>query len=238
MENIGNQNDNQVKEVFSETLMNEEEKLLENENGVTYYNYLQNLANLRTNERIYNKGKAHASLLMATLLAKTESSLRMYCTGLKPDILSDFKGSYWAVFQEFFRERLSNPNFGKNSINILVQENDYTRKAPFQCVKAAQEKYPNKINVRIITKKGRNEILRKLDFWNDNKWYNFISEKNNYNFSIYDNVAYRFEYSADLFKAIGCFQNNADSMCKALINCFDTIFKDDNFSEELVLPNN
>ena len=90
-------------------LKQEKEKELE-----SYHSYLNGLASQDpTSSDIFsNKGVAHASILMATLMANTDHKIDMYCTGLRPGILcgrdendpDGFKGAYWEEFEKLISD--------------------------------------------------------------------------------------------------------------------------------------
>ncbi len=200
----------------------------QSEKELTFYQaYLDDLANQKpTSSDIFsNKGIAHASILMATLMANTEHKMDMYCTGLRPGILcgkddndeSGFRGAYWIEFKKFFLETIKSPDYGENSIRILIQKDDWIENAPFRVVGNALRDSitANKIQVRIITEESKVEIenfLGKPD-----------NDKINYNFAIYDDKAFRLEYEADSYRALGSF--NSSSWCNLLSSMFEKAFE-------------
>lgn len=210
-------------------LLNEEEKKLS-----SYKEYLEDLAINNNNGVIFNAGKAHASILMATLLANTCKSLKMYCTGLRPDILDGFQGSYWDVFQKFF-ERIDSEHFKKNSIQILLQEDDRIEEmkknpdkiTPFSILKKATKKFPNIIVIKKIKADGKKKIEDDLGGLPQ------VKSDYNINFSVFDNKAFRLEYMPKEYKAIGSFDNV--DWCKRLSCCFDGVFNNQNLSQPVVL---
>lgn len=199
----------------SAELKKEEEKALK-----PYQEYLNGLAQKDpvSSEIFTNKGKEHASILMATLLANTEHNLDMYCQGLRPGILcgrqegdgEGFEGAYWEEFKKFFSETISSPNFADNSIRILIQNEQWLEYAPFQKVAEALRNgtTKNKITVKVIKPEDKRQIEESLG----------KKDSINYNFSIYDNKAFRLEYEPDEYQAIGSF--NSPSWCELLSNMF------------------
>lgn len=186
----------------------------------SYQDYLTGLAQQEpvSSEIFTNQGKGHASILMATLLSNTEHSLDMYCQGLRPGILcgrkegdgEGYEGAYWDEFKNFFREKITSKEFANNSIRILIQSEKWLENAPFKEVSDAlkKEETRDKISVRVIRK-------------DDKEWIEDSLGKKasiNYNFSIYDNKAFRLEYEPDEYHAIGSF--NSPSWCDLLSRMF------------------
>lgn len=197
------------------------------EQDLTYYQeYLDGLAQRDpvSSEVFTNKGRAHASILMATLLANTEHNLDMYCQGLRPGILcgkseedpEGYKGAYWAQFQEFFTNTIKSDAFEKESVRILIQDKQWIGNMPFKIIgKALQNEITkSKIRVKVISTEARNLIEESLG----------KKENTNYNFSIYDNKAFRLEYEPNEYLAIGSF--NDSSWCKLLGEMFNYAFED------------
>lgn len=202
-------------------LFNEAEKKI-----LYYQKYLNELAQrvpTPSSELFRNTDAPFASILMATLLANTEKSMDMYCQGLRPGILcgkdendsEGFCGSYWKIFEKFFSETIKSKSFGDGSIRILIQRRDWFTNKPFQVIKNAlgNSDMNNKILVRQIREDARKHIENLLGKKNDDT---------NYNFSIFDNKAFRLEYDPDRFKAIGSF--NDTTWCNLLKGMFDYAF--------------
>ena len=202
-------------------LKQEKEKELE-----SYHSYLNGLASQDpTSSDIFsNKGVAHASILMATLMANTDHKIDMYCTGLRPGILcgrdendpDGFKGAYWEEFKKFFSETIKSVGFKDNSIRILIQEDDWINNAPFRLIGNAlrDDNTKNKIKVKIISEESKQQIenvLGKPD-----------KDNINYNFSIFDEKAFRLEYEADSYRALGSF--NSSSWSRMLSKLFQDAF--------------
>lgn len=191
----------------------------------SYQAYLDSLAQGTSisSEIFTNKGKAHASILMATLLANTEHDVKMYCQGLSPGILcgakekdgTGFEGAYWSEFKRFFSETLKSDSFGPNSVKILIQKQDWINNQPFQIISQAlqSQKTQGKIIVKQISSESKSEIERVLG----------NSGNNEYNFAIFDNIAYRLEYNPNDYQANGSFNN--PSWCAILNSLFDYAFK-------------
>ena len=212
-----------MSEKRSVKLIRDEEK-----NISSYQKYLDELAskNPPSTEIFSNKGEAHASILMATLIANTEHHLDMYCTGLRPGILcgSDndkgFKGAYWEEFQHFFNETIVSDAFGDNSVRILVQKKDWLKNPPFGVVRNAliNPRTTNKIKVKLISEESKDQIEMILGKQK--------GENGNYNFAIFDCKAFRLEYEADSYRALGSF--NSPSWTKILTNLFNVAFDNKN----------
>lgn len=196
------------------------------ERALQYYlDYLIGLANKKSVEIFSNKGEAHASILMATLLANTEKSVSMYCQGLRPGILSGendedpkgWNGAYWAEFKKFFDKTIKSAAFGSNSVRLLIQSENWLKNQPFKIVaKSLQDnETKDKIKVKIIKPENRDMIE------------NLLGKKNgkniNYNFSVFDNKAFRLEYDPDEYRAIGSFDDVA--WCNLLNNLFEKAYK-------------
>lgn len=190
----------------------------------SYQEYLDGLAQKDpvSSEIFTNKGKEHASILMATLLANTEHSLDMYCQGLRPGILcgkqegdgEGFEGAYWNEFKKFFNETIVSEGFASGSIRILIQNEQWLGNAPFQKIAEAlnNETTSNKIVVKVIKQEDKERIEACLG----------KKESINYNFSIYDGRAFRLEYEPNSYQAIGSFNNIAWS--SLLKEYFDPAF--------------
>ena len=208
------------KTIKSVKLIKEEETKL-----TSYQAYLDGLAQGTSisSEIFTNKGKAHASILMATLLANTEYEIKMYCQGLSPGILcgkienddDGFEGAYWNEFKHFFEETLKSDSFKPGSVKILIQKQDWIRNKPFQIISQAlqDQRTCNKILIRQISPESKSEIVRVLG---DNG-------QNDYNFATFDNKAYRLEYNPNDYQASGSFNN--PSWCDILNRLFDSAFK-------------
>lgn len=189
-----------------------------------YQTYLDALAqgNSISTEIFTNRGEAHASILMATLLANTTNSLKLYCRGLTPGILcgkeegdgEGFEGAYWHEFKQFFKETIKSEKFGSDSVKILIQDTSWINNQPFKLIKEAltNPTTKNKIKVKQITTTSKAEIERLLGNKDDQ----------NYNFAIFDSKAFRLEYRPNDYQAIGSFNN--PSWCSMLNTLFDYAF--------------
>ncbi len=206
-------------ETQSAKLEKQEEKDLQ-----YYREYLDGLAkkNPVSSEIFSNKGKVHASILMATLLINTEHRLDMYCQGLRPGILcgkdendeDGYRGAYWKAFKDFFNTSIKSGAFGKESVRILIQDEQWINNMPFKVVgKALRDNVTkDKVIVKIISSQARDLIEQSLG----------KKENTNYNFSIYDDNAFRLEYEPDDYLAIGSF--NDPSWCNLLREMFNYAF--------------
>jgi hypothetical protein len=200
-------------------LINEKEREIK-----FYQTYLDKLAQGKSisSEIFTNRGEAHASILMATLLANTTNTLKLYCRGLTPGLLcgktegdgEGFEGAYWAEFKQFFQSTIKSERFGTNSVEILIQEDKYLEYQPFQTIKQAlqNEAIKSKIKIKKITDGSKKDIERVLGNGNGE----------NYNFAIFDGHAFRLEYNPDDYQAIGSFNN--PTWCNLLTKLFDSAF--------------
>ncbi len=201
------------------------ELIKDEEKKISFYQtYLDNLAqgDSVSSEIFRNKGEAHASILMATLLANTVESLKLYCRGLTPGILcgknendgTGFEGAYWYEFKRFFDNTIKSVRFQNNSVQILIQEDRYLDNQPFLKVKQALQdpETKNKIKVKKIT----SDLKKEIDSFLGN------SKGENYNFAIFDGRAFRLEYNPDTYQAIGSFRSL--SWCDLLGALFDKAF--------------
>ncbi len=214
---------NNMSEKRSVKLIRDEEK-----NISSYQKYLDELAskNPPSTEIFSNKGEAHASILMATLIANTEHYLDMYCTGLRPGILcgkdddKGFEGAYWEEFQRFFKETIRSEEFKDESVRILVQRKDWLSYPPFDVVGSAlrDPATTNKIKVKLISDKSKEQIERILGKQK--------GENGNYNFAIFDRKAFRLEYEADSYRALGSF--NSPSWSDLLTDMFNKAYANEN----------
>lgn len=206
-------------EIQSAILEKQEEKDLQ-----YYREYLDGLAkkNPVSSEIFTNKGKVHASILMATLLINTEHRLDMYCQGLRPGILcgrdendeDGYRGAYWKAFKDFFNTSIKSNEFKERSVRILIQDDQWINNMPFKEVgKALRDDITkDKVIVKHILPQARDLIEKSLG----------KKEDTNYNFSIYDDRAFRLEYEPNEYLAIGSF--NDPSWCNLLREMFDYAF--------------
>lgn len=195
----------------------------------SYQIYLNELAqgDSISSEIFTNRGEAHASILMATLLANTTKSLKLYCRGLTPGILcgkdegdgTGFEGAYWNEFKRFFQETIMSNTFGPNSVEILIQEQKWIYNQPFNIIKKSMlnSSVKGKIKVKQIAYNSKDQIEAYLGRKNGT-----IMKSGNYNFAIFDGKAFRLEYDTKDYQAIGSFNN--PSWCSLLTALFDYAF--------------
>lgn len=184
-----------------------------------YQTYLEDLARRRfiSSEIITNRGEARASILMATLLANTIDSLKLYCRGLSPGILcgkdegdgKGFEGAYWEEFKRFFD--VKKKKYESISVEILIQDTTWLYNQPFQIIKETIK--DSKIQVKKISDVSKKRIEELLGNTNGE----------NYNFAIFDGKAFRLEYNPNNYQAMGSFNN--PSWCNFLTYLFDTAFE-------------
>ena len=215
----------------ADDLITQKDKAKEEEDAIkNYRNYLESLVKDASPDIFLNKGTAHASVLMATLLKNTHKSVKMYCAGLRPGILCGkeegangdekkvgFQGVYWTEFKRLFEKRIEDSSFGKNSVKSLIQSDEYLQNMPFKKIKesaARNNEIKNKIEVKRITDSDRAYVKYVLSS---------IKCNGDYNFSVFDNTMFRLEYDIDQYKAIGSF--NDPSWCKILNALFDVVYE-------------
>jgi hypothetical protein len=208
---------------------NEEKNYRPEEKAIIQYKeYLDKLADQDppSSDIFSNKGEAHASILMEKLLSRTTEKLDMYCTGLRPGILcgkdegdkKGWEGAYWHEFKKFFHETIKSDKFKEDSIRILIQTEKYINNAPFRVVRNAlnDDATRNKIKIHLISEDSKRKIENALGG----------SEKNpQINFAIFDGQAFRLEYEADSYRAIGSF--NTPSWKDILTSIFKAAFEDE-----------
>ncbi len=195
------------------------ELINDKEREIKYYQtYLDSLAQGKSvsSEIFTNRGEARASILMATLLANTTKTLKLYCRGLSPGILcgkverdgEGFEGSYWKEFKYFFEEQ---KKYNSIKVEILIQDTTWLYNKPFQVIKDAI--------------KSANIQVKKIDTDSKQRIGNLLGNANgeNYNFAIFDSIAFRLEYNPDNYQAMGSFHN--PSWCKLLTYLFDEAFQ-------------
>lgn len=175
-----------------------------------YKAYLERLLKNKSETIFTNSGKEHASILMSMLVSNTDRQVRMYATGLKPELITTSP-----YFEEF--KRLFTDNRSINSVKILVETTDYIKERPFQIVQNAliENKDNNnsskQIEVRRITEECKNIIKRTLDL-------------SSCNFAVFDDNMFRLEYEPTQYKAFASF--NHLEMSSKLSELFDTAFSD------------
>ncbi len=168
-----------------------------------YQAFLAQLLKNNSSEIFTNGGKKHASILMEMLLQNTKDRIRMFATGLKPELITS--EPYINEFRKLFT-----PENSVSNIQILVEVDDYINDEPFKIVRDAIN---SKINKHIEVKKITEE---------DNA---IIGEELGYspcNFSVFDETKFRLEYDPKAYKAFGSF--NHGEWSKKLISLFDEVF--------------
>lgn len=195
------------------------ELINEKEHAIKYYQaFLDRLAQGDTisSEIFTNRGEAHASILMATLLANTTKKLKLYCRGLSPGILcgktegdgNGFEGAYWNEFKSFFKDR---KKYESIQVEILIQNTKWLYNMPFNIISEAIK--TSKIQVKKIKDDSKKRIESLLGNANGE----------NYNFAIFDEKAFRLEYNPNNYQAMGSFHN--PSWCRLLTYLFDEAFQ-------------
>lgn len=166
-----------------------------------YQEYLERLAAENSEEIFTNAGIEHASVLMATMFKNTQCRIRMYSTGLRPNLITT--EPYFEEFKKFFN------NMTDKDVSIMVEELSAIDALPFTIVKSAMRKFPDKIKVRLIKPEDRAKINEELGF-------------EHCNFTIFDGQRFRLEYEPSEYKAIGSFNHN--DWAERLIALYDNAF--------------
>ena len=149
-----------------------------------------------------NGGKEYASILMSILLDNTMGSIRMFCEGFKPDLITE--PDYWDALSRYLEQT-------EKSLYVLVNSSEHIHERPLQALFDTQAKRNNNsIQIRLITEEGRDEIRAQ-----------FNGALNN--FAVFDNDMYRLEYDPLEYKAFGSFNNPEDA--KLLLDLFDKVFE-------------
>lgn len=167
-----------------------------------YQDYLNQLAKNGSDEIFTNAGIHHASILMATMFKYTQKRIRMYCTGLKPELITTSP-----YFDEF--KKLFNSDNIEKDIQIMIEEESYKDQEPFNIVKQAKQRFPEKIQVRLIKEEDRTYINKRLEF-------------PHCNFAIFDEAKFRLEHDPECYKAIGSF--NHKEWADLLIDLYDKAY--------------
>lgn len=166
-----------------------------------YQDYLNELAQSQSDVIFNNGDKWHASILMATMFRNTKSYIRMYSTGLRPQLIE--MEPYFSVFRTFFEDQEN-----KVSIDILVETEDSIKNQPFIIVRGAMANKQN-IRVRQIRPQDKSSLNKTLGF-------------ERCNLSVFDETKFRLEYDPDGFKAIASF--NQPEWAGKLSDLFDNAF--------------
>lgn len=168
-----------------------------------YEEYLNKLADTESSEVFSNGGIRYASILMSVLFNRTQSNVRIFCEGFKPDLINT--EPYISALRTFLSET-------DKSIKVLVEKTDYVNEEPFRILKEAASNRQNdgSILFRQITNEDKKGIFNQL-------------KTENCNFAIFDFEKFRFEYSPCDYKAFGSF--NDPRRCGTLISLFDKAFE-------------
>lgn len=166
-----------------------------------YREYLEDLAKKKSNETFTNAGKEHASILMSILLRYTNSEVRIFCEGFKPDLI--MTQPYWDALTEFLKRN-------NNQLLVMVETDKYTSYNPLKLLEETKKLRNNdSIKVRKIRDADKKHLFQELN-------------TEHCNFAIFDDDKFRLEYIPEQYLAIGSF-NQPDS-CKRLSDLFDSAF--------------
>lgn len=165
-----------------------------------YKEFLEKLVKDNSPELFTNGGKSYASILMSVLLDNTRREARIYCKGLRPELL--LEEPYWSSFKRYTENR-------SKKMLVLVESEEAVNEEPIQHLKKVREEGNHNVSVRVIHSSYREKFRKKFG-------------RDNCNFAVYDDKMYRMEYDPEHFKAFGSFNNIAVS--KQLIEAFDDAY--------------
>lgn len=91
-----------------------------------YQEYLEDLAEKRSDEIFSNAGKSHASILMAILFKNTKKKACIFCEGFKADLIHT--EPYFSALEDYLKDE-------KNELSILVESDNYVDEEPVRLLK-------------------------------------------------------------------------------------------------------
>lgn len=167
-----------------------------------YSDYLNRLIAQNSNEIFSNAGKSHASILMATLFNHTQSEVRMFCEGFKPDLITTFP--YINALKNYLEDN-------GHKLKVLVETDQYKDSASFNLlIEGRRKRGDDSIIYKKITQEKKKKIFETL-------------KSEHCNFSVFDGRMFRLETSPENYQAIGSF--NFPERCVKLIELFDDAFE-------------
>lgn len=166
----------------------------------TYKNFLEELASVASPKLFTNGGKEYASILMSVLLDRTDSIARIFSLGFRPDLIST--SPYKEALEKFLKD-------SNKELRVMVESKMAVNEEPIEMLKKAHNNGNEKISLKIITPKDREEIIAQLG-------------GGHRNFAVFDDDKYRMEYNPEDFQAFGSFNDRAT--CRRLKGLFDQAF--------------
>ena len=169
-----------------------------------YEKYLKRLIETESEELFSNGGLKHASILMSLLFDNTQNEVRLFCNGFKPDLITT--EPYFSSLRKYLSDR-------KKSLSLLVEVTDYVDKDPFKLLINEKKNRggvqdSGNIVYKQISEEAKNEMFKgRIPF----------------NFAVFDDKRYRFEFDPKSYKAVGSF--NSVEKCRGLIGLFDKAFE-------------
>jgi hypothetical protein len=165
-----------------------------------YEAYLRSLAESKSPDIFTNSGLQHASILMAEMFRNTNSSVKMFCHGFKPQLITTKE--YTKALYDYLDS--------DKSIDILMETDEYMNQEAYTTLAEYKKKNPGKpIKIKLILPDDRKEICNTLG-------REFV------NFSVFDDDKFRLEIEPEKYRAIGSFNN--PKLTKMLIDMFDKAF--------------
>lgn len=167
---------------------------------LNYKSYLDRLMENKSGELFTNAGDEHAAILMGKLFSHTSpkfEKVRMFCEGFKSDL----------IMREPYHTALSDFLTRGGVLEVLVEDNESANEKSLQYINQLKEK-------------GASITFKKIT--DDDKRAAFL-EIPHYNFSVFGEEMFRFEYDPKDKKALASF--NDIGRTKALIEHFDSLFE-------------
>lgn len=198
----------------------------------TYKGQLELHANKKTAAKVSNGGLPYAAILMGTMFKYCNGMARIYCQGLKPQLVCE--PPFWEQFSLY----ALNP---KNKLYILIDSTAWIDNPPMKLLKKIKKERVKKEHIIEYRKKklgnGKKRkskkvkeiiipdtsIIVKLIHPDHIKKIAKIYGESTH-FSVFDNEKFRYEYDSENYKAYGSF-NQPDTAAQ-LIDMFDEIFND------------
>ena len=198
-----------------------------------YKRNVELLANTKSNKKVLNGGLPYAAILFGVLFKHCKEIARIYCTGLKPDLVC--LEPFWCEFCNYLNDE-------NKKLYVLVDSLDWINNKPMQYIKKIKGvpitvkenkkvlKHKNNkrlkkrsISKTITVKKPTDRIIVKQIHPDHIKEIEMIYGEATH-FSIFDNEKFRYEYDSENYKAFGSF--NQPETSQKLIELFDRIFND------------
>lgn len=167
-----------------------------------YRQYLEGLAEKKSNILFSNGGKEYASILMSVLFANTSQEAVIFCEGFGPELVST----------EDYRDALNRYLDQGKGLKVLLNNTEHLDEDPIQLLLSEKNRRenPESIQIRAITPEGRQQIKDQ-----------FNGSVNN--FAVFDSEKFRLEYDPAEYTAFGSFNRPEDA--KLLRGLFDRVFE-------------